>query len=178
VKQSARLEFLCGARAIRRARTDRELLARLAAGFSASADELPGLVDRLRAELKDEGAAGRALEAELAGFRARELHQAALPDARGLRVIVIRESEGSVDRFKPLAQALTALPRALLVVGVSQPPTLLVAASEDSGIDAGRLLRAKLEQEGGRGGGSARMAQGSLNDPAALHRTVAAMVSE
>jgi alanyl-tRNA synthetase len=178
VKQSARVEFLCGGRAIRRARTDRELLARLAAGFSAPADELPVLVERLRTEIKDESAARRGLEAELAGFRARELHQAAVPDARGVRAIVIRESEGSVDRFKALAQALTALPRALLVVGVGQPPTLLVAASEDSGIDAGRLLRAKLEEAGGRGGGSARLAQGSLKDPAALDGIVAAIVGE
>jgi alanyl-tRNA synthetase len=168
VKQSARLEFLCGGRAIRRARADRDLLARLAAGFSAAVDELPVLVERLRSDLKDETAARRGLEAQLAGIRARELYQAATPNTRGLRVVLLREPDGPIDRLKPVAQALISLPRTLFVGAVSQPPTLLVAASEDSGMDAGRLLRAGLEPAGGRGGGSARMAQGSLRDPAAL----------
>jgi alanyl-tRNA synthetase len=175
VKQSARLEFLCGGRAIRRARADKELLARLAAGFSAAADELPTLVERLRADLKDETATRRAVETQLADVQARELHQAAVPDARGIRVVVRREVEGPVDRFKALAQAMAALPRTLFVGTVSQPPGLLVAASKDSGIDAGRLLRAGLEPAGGRGGGSARTAQGSLKDPAALEGVIAAI---
>ncbi len=177
VKQSARLEFLCGARAIRRARTDRELLARLAAGFSAAADELPALVEHLRADLKDQTAARRSLETQLAVVQARELYQAAVPDARGVRVVVMREPEWPIDRLRALAQAMAALPRALFLGAVSQPPTLLVAASEDSGIDAGRLLRAGLERAGGRGGGSARMAQGSLQDPAAVDGLIAAIMS-
>jgi alanyl-tRNA synthetase len=176
VKQSARLEFLCGGRAIRRARADRELLAQLSAGFSAVADELPTLVERLRADLKTETAARRALETQLADVHARELYQAAVPDPRGVRVVVRREAEGPIDRFKALAQAMAALPRTVFVGAVSQPPGLLVAASEDSGIDAGRLLRAGLEPAGGRGGGSARMAQGSLRDPAALEGVIATLM--
>jgi alanyl-tRNA synthetase len=70
---------------------------------------------------------------------------------------------------------MAALPRTLFVGTVSQPPGLLVAASKDSGIDAGRLLRAGLEPAGGRGGGSARTAQGSLKDPAALEGVIAAI---
>jgi alanyl-tRNA synthetase len=173
VKQSARLEFLCGARAIGRARRDRDLVARLAAGFSSAPDELPAAVERLRTELKAETADRRALETQLAGIRARELHRSTAANARGLRVVVVREPEGSIDRMKPLAQALGALPRTLFVGAVTRPPTLLIAASEDSGIDAGRLLQAGLEAAAGRGGGSARMAQGSVGDPAALESVIA-----
>jgi alanyl-tRNA synthetase len=177
VKQSVRLEFLCGGRAIRQARADRELLARLAAGFSAAPDELPALVERLRADLKDEAAGRRNLETQLAAFRARELHRAATPNGQDVRVVVVREQEGPIERLRALAQAVAALPRAMFVGVVSQPPTLLVAASEDSGIDAGRLLLPRLERAGGRGGGSARMAQGSLKDPAALDGVVTAIMS-
>jgi alanyl-tRNA synthetase len=49
---------------------------------------------------------------------------------------------------------------------------VLVAASVDSGVDAGRHLKQVLATVGGRGGGSARLAQGSVPDEAALHRTI------
>jgi alanyl-tRNA synthetase len=41
VRKSVRLEFLCGQRTVRRARTDLDLLARLAVPYSAAAEELP-----------------------------------------------------------------------------------------------------------------------------------------
>jgi alanyl-tRNA synthetase len=43
VKQHVRLEFLCGLRAVRRARADADLLSTIAASRSAAADELPAL---------------------------------------------------------------------------------------------------------------------------------------
>ena len=45
---------------------------------------------------------------------------------------------------------------------LQQPPSVLLAVSADAGIDAGKSLKAALESAGGRGGGSPRMAQGSL----------------
>ncbi len=65
VKHHARVEFLCGERAMRRARADHELLSRLAGLFSASADELPALVEAQRTELKEAAAARRELETSL-----------------------------------------------------------------------------------------------------------------
>ena len=44
VRQTVRVEFLCGGRAIRRARADYEALSRVAQLFSASLDEAPGMV--------------------------------------------------------------------------------------------------------------------------------------
>jgi alanyl-tRNA synthetase len=45
---------------------------------------------------------------------------------------------------------------------------VLLAASADSGVDAGKLLKAALAEAGGRGGGNARIAQGSVPDAALL----------
>jgi alanyl-tRNA synthetase len=42
------------------------------------------------------------------------------------------------------------------------PPAILLAASPDSGMNAGEFLKNALAKAGGRGGGSATMAQGSL----------------
>ena len=50
--------------------------------------------------------------------------------------------------------------------------TDLLATSADSGVDAGQKLKAALTEAGGRGGGTARMAQGSVPDAALLDRLV------
>jgi alanyl-tRNA synthetase len=49
---------------------------------------------------------------------------------------------------------------------------VLLAASADAGMDAGKVLKAALAEAGGRGGGSARMAQGSVAEAGALERVL------
>ena len=176
VKQLVRLEFLCGGRAVRRARADADLLAGLAAAQSTTPEELPALIEAQRAELKAAAVARRELEETVAGYRARELHASLAPDPRGQRLAVVREARGTVDRLRALAQAYSALPGGIFVGAVEEPPGVLVAASPDAGMDVGRVLKAALERNGGRGGGSARLAQGSVKDPSALDAVIAAVL--
>ena len=173
VRKAVRLEFLCGTRAVRRARADQELLTRLAAQYSAAQDELPALVEAQRAEVKEAVAGRREAEAQLDRYRAAELYAGAAPDAAGLRRIVVREERGT-DRLRGLAQAVAALPKAVFVGVAASPPGLLVAASEDSGRDAGAMLRSALAPAGGRGGGTPRLAQGTVGADA-LERAVEAV---
>lgn len=173
VKQLARLEFLCGGRAVRRARADADLITALAAAQSATPDELPALLDGQRAELKAGAASRRELEEALAGYRARELYAATQPDGGGRRTAVLREPRGPVERLRPLAQAFASLPQAVFVGIVEEPAGLILAAAPDAGLDAGRALKAALESHGGRGGGNARLAQGTVRDLAALNAIVA-----
>lgn len=175
VRRSARVEFLCGARALRRARADQELLARLAADLSAAPEEVPALLEAQRAELRAVEAARRELEARLAEYRARELFAATPPGPDGIRRAVLREERGPVEALRGLAHAYTSLPATVLVGAVLDPPTVLLAASGDSGLDAGAALKAALAQAGGRGGGSARLAQGAVADRAALEAVVGAL---
>jgi alanyl-tRNA synthetase len=170
-KQNMRLEFVCGARAVGRARADRDLLSRLTTHFSAAAEELPALVEAQRSELRTSATARRELEASLAGYRARELYAAA--PGSGIRRIVVREEKGPIERLRPLAQAVGALPGALFVGWTADPPALLVAASADSGVDAGAVLRSVLQAVGGRGGGNARLAQGTAPSAEAVERAAA-----
>jgi alanyl-tRNA synthetase len=90
-------------------------------------------------------------------------------------VVLVREEAGPVERLRPLAQAVAALPNAVLVGAVSRPPGVLVAAADDSGVEANRLLKSALEPVGGRGGGTARLAQGTVADGAVVERVVAAL---
>jgi alanyl-tRNA synthetase len=60
-----------------------------------------------------------------------------------------------------MAQAVGPLERVLFVAVAPTPPTIYFATSADSGIDAGGRLKPVLAAVGGRGGGSARAAQGT-----------------
>ena len=162
VKKQARLEFVCGSRAVRRARMDFDHLARLAQTLSASVEDVPALVESQAERLHAADAQRRRLEAELHTYRARTLYDETAPDASGIRRAIQRRSSGPLEQLRGIAQAYCLLPRAIFVGAVDDPPAVLVAASDDSGVDAGRVLKAALANVGGRGGGSPRMAQGSV----------------
>jgi alanyl-tRNA synthetase len=176
VKQHVRLEFLCGLRAVRRARADADLLSALATSHSATAEELPTLLEAQRAELKAGAAARRELEEAVAGYRARALHASTPPDARGRRIAVVREAAGPAERLRALALAYTGLAGGVLIAVVAEPPAILLASAADTGLDAGRILKPALEANGGRGGGNARMAQGSVREVVGLERVVEAVL--
>lgn len=166
VKQVTRIEFLAGRRAVLAARADFDRLSAMANQASTAIDEVPTLFDRLRADLKAADAYRRVLETELNGFRAAALHAAAQPSSDGLRIIIT--AGDTVEALRGLAQAVTGLPRALFVGTLNAPPTIVVATSADSGLDANALLKDRLAAAGGRGGGNPRLAQGTTRDAEAL----------
>lgn len=176
VRNATRVEFVCGIRALRRARRDFESLTRIATSLSAALDDVAPLVTAQSERLKDSDNARKKLEKELSVFRARELYDRATPDASGTRTIVIRDA-ASIDELRTLAQGALELPRVVVVGVLRAPPSVLFAATEDSGVDAGKLLKERLAAVGGRGGGSPRMAQGGAPDSAAIESLVASLVS-
>ena len=164
VRQTMRVEFLCGARAVARARADYEALSRVAQLFSAGLDEAPALVT---AQLEDGRTADkvlRKLQLELGAYRGRELYQATSPDPDGMRRYRHRLPSGSMDELGALARSFTAGPKAVFLAALEKPPSVVYAVSEDLGIDAGQAVRQALADAGGRGGGNARLGQGSVPD--------------
>ncbi|MBK9408661.1 MAG: alanyl-tRNA editing protein [Gemmatimonadetes bacterium] len=175
VRKATRVEFLCGMRAIARVRGEYDVLARLANGLSCSIDELPTLVPAQAEQLRALENDRRRLEGEVNAARARDVHAALPPGDDGVRRLLERRAGGKVDDARALALAFAALPKGVVAVAVAAPPAILVAASDDSGVDAGRLLKEALGAVGGRGGGSARLAQGTVPDAAALETVIAAL---
>jgi alanyl-tRNA synthetase len=175
VRKGIRVEFVCGGRALRRARGDYALLTRLAAEFSATANELPRLIADQRAELKAAGSSLRELESKLDRYRARELYVAATPDATGIRRALVRAEGSSLDTLRGVAQAFASMPMAIFVGTVDSPPAVLLAASPDAGVDAAGVLRGLLASVGGRGGGSPALAQGIVPGKAQLEAVVASI---
>ena len=172
-KQGMRVEFICGWRALARSRADFDALAAMAVSLTASIDEVPALVAAQAARVKEAETAARKSGEELAKYQARERYESAMPDANGARRIT--EAAGSMDPLRAMAQALANMPNAVYLGTVASPPGIVFAASADSGINAGELLKAALAANGGRGGGSPRVAQGTVPDTAALQRVIAAI---
>jgi alanyl-tRNA synthetase len=70
--------------------------------------------------------------------------------------------------LRAVAHAVAALPKAVFVGACESLLTVIVAASPDSGVNAGDVLKGALAAHGGRGGGNPKVAQGSVPTAAAL----------
>jgi len=169
VRQTARVEFLCGGRAVRQARADHDALSRVAQVFSAPLDQAPALVASQMEASKAAEKARRKLEEELAVWKGRDLYQKTSLDEHGRRVYRAGEKAGSLEPWRLLAQNyVSSGPGAVFLVTIDQPPALLLAVSGDVGAHAGKLIQGVASALGGRGGGSAQVAQASLPDAGRL----------
>jgi alanyl-tRNA synthetase len=173
IRQSVRVEFLCGARAVRRARADYEALAKAAQLFSAPLDEVPAAVTALQESARTSEKSCKKLGLDIAAYQGKELYATTAPGGDGIRRVVRRLERGNLEELRAVAQNFTAQPKAVFVATLSDPPSVLLAASDDAGLDAGKILKAALTAAGGRGGGNARMAQGSVGSAAALEDVLA-----
>jgi alanyl-tRNA synthetase len=164
VRKSVRVEFVCGLRALRRAHADFEALSAIAKSLSSSLEDAPAMVAGQAERLAEAERLRRRMSSELQAYRARSIYEAAQPDTEGVRRAVVRASAGeTAEDLRGLAQEFSRLPRAVLTIGIAEPAGAMLAASEDSGLDASVILRAALERFDGRGGGSPRVAQGILD---------------
>jgi alanyl-tRNA synthetase len=176
VRKATRIEFVCGERALRRARADYDALSRLGSLLSTAVDEVPDVVAKRLGELERDAKALRAAKEALDGYRGSELYvKARAATGEGIALHVEQRAQGSVQELRGLAQAFAANPESAFIATLEQPPSILLATSEDTGRDAGALLKAALARVGGRGGGSARLAQGTIGDAAALPELLATL---
>jgi alanyl-tRNA synthetase len=173
VRSTIRVEFLCGQRAVRRARADYEALARVAQIFSAALDDAPAAVSAQMEAAREAEKVRRKLAADLSVYQGKELYDATAADAGGMRRAVRRLPAGNFDDLRGIAQSFTAHPKAIFAGVIEDPPSVLLAVSADAGIDAGKVLKAALTEAGGRGGGSPRMAQGSVPAKELLEKVLA-----
>ena len=169
IRGNQRIEFVCGMRAVDRARADYDALSKIARALSVGLEEAPALVDAQLEKFQESDKARRRLATELAQARGRELYAATAAAPDGLRRVQRRVTALS-DELRVEAQSFTAGERSAFLALAGDPPSVLLAVSKDGGIHAGEALKAALAQAGGRGGGSATMAQGSLPDQEALAR--------
>ena len=161
VKQGIRVEFVCGLRAVSTARHDYATLTEAAGLLSTHIYDLPQQIRKSLDEAKAAAKAEQKLLQELAEFYAERL----LSESSGTPRMIVRVfSNRDATFIKLLAQKLTAQKNnviALLASGSGQP-ALVFAQSPGQKHNMGQLLKETMSQLGGRGGGSADLAQGGL----------------
>jgi alanyl-tRNA synthetase len=189
VRKTTRVEFVCGLRAIRAARADHELITALAQALSVAPAEFVAKTKAQGEDLRAAHARLRLKSVQMDAYRAREMFNGTTPDANGRRRIVLHQVFGAIggaatipssaiEELRALAQVVVALGDALFIGTLPSPPTIVVASS-DSGpnsLDAGAALKKLLAEHGGRGGGNARIAQGTVPSTEALDAVVAGIV--
>jgi alanyl-tRNA synthetase len=163
IRGNVRVEFVCGMRALRRAKQDFRIVAELAKDGGVPIDRLVPHVAGLRQRLHESEKERQRMASELARREGDALHERTQPSADGLRRILLRVPAID-DAVRAKAQAFTAHGRALALIVDEQSAAILIAASSDSGFNAGTALKEALLRAGGRGGGSATLAQGKLPD--------------
>jgi alanyl-tRNA synthetase len=162
IRQSVRVSFLCGDRAIAAARADDSLLSQLGREFSVGRADLPAALSRMKAETKTGAKERQTLREELANYHAARLIVED-PPQDDLRIVRRIFPDRDAEYVKLLASRVArAAPHtiALLASTQQQPATVVVACGQELGRDAGEMLRAALAAFSGRGGGSATLAQG------------------
>jgi alanyl-tRNA synthetase len=161
VKQGVRVEFVCGLRAVKTARRDYTTLMEAAALYSSHIYDVPLQVRKSLEETKAAGKAHHKLLEELAELYAERLLAQAVGSPQVISQVF---AERDALFIKLLAQKLTAAQSAviaLLASGAGQP-TLVFAQTPGQKSNMGQLMKDAMAQLGGRGGGSADMAQGGL----------------
>jgi alanyl-tRNA synthetase len=173
VRGNVRVEFVCGGRALKQARADFRLLQEVSKTLSSPPENAPAMIASLAERLKASEKTAQRLATGLAILEGTELYNVTTPNAEGVRRAT---QTGPIDEvMRARAQAFVAGPKAAFLAVCTDPPSVLLAASADAGIDAGRLVKAAVTSAGGRGGGNAALAQGSVPSVAALDKVIAAL---
>ncbi len=177
VKQGARVEFVCGLRAVKTARADFSTLTEAAAVYSTGSHELPAQLRRSQEELKTQQKAQAKMHEELAELMAAKI-ASETPETNGRRTISRVLADRDAAFAKLLAQKLSRAGRGIVVLlAVRKPtPTLIFARSQDVDLDVGTLLKELVTSIGGRGGGGKDLAQGGVPEGTELEGLLAQAV--
>jgi alanyl-tRNA synthetase len=174
IRATTRVEFVCGTRAIHAARADYRLLADVARTLSTPFEEIPALISAQIEKSKALEKTCQRLSTELAKREGAELHAATAPGDDGIRRVT---HTGPIDdAVRTRAQAFIAGGKAVFLAVSDDPPSVLLAASTDSGVHAGNRVKEAVAAAGGRGGGNQTVAQGSV-PPESLKNVVAALTA-
>lgn len=178
VRQSWRVEFVCGKRAIGTARRDYATLLEAGELFSSHIWDVPEQIRKIQEQARASRKAQESWFDELAEIYADRL-LAQTPESGGRRIIVRVFPERDLAFIKRLAQQLTrrnSTTAAFLATTVK--PALVFAQSAGLPFDMAALLKEAMQKLGGRGGGSKDMAQGAPENVVGIETILSQLVSQ
>jgi alanyl-tRNA synthetase len=160
IRGTTRVEFVCGLRALRAARSDFRLLSEISRTLSTAFADVPAYLTAQIEKTKALEKTCQKLSAEVARREGAELHAATAPGQDGIRRVV---EKGAIDdAVRIRAQAFIAGGKAVFLAVSEDPAAVLLAASADAGVHAGNRVKEAVSAAGGRGGGNQALGQGSV----------------
>lgn len=160
LRGGTRLEFVCGSRALTHLRLFRDAVAGCIRFVSVSPSDLPGALERLQSEAKDQKKAIRDLQDKLAGYESMAMAARAV-EVDGVRRIVETVDGADQNTLKAMALSICANPGfEVALFNGSEPFVVVVARSKDRTADCGAIVKGLTATFGGRGGGRPELAQG------------------
>lgn len=162
-KGGLRLTFSAGARARQSLFTAQDTLAGLARSFTCGPAEVPGAIERLRRDLATARESAARLQERLVDALAARLMAEGGPKPR---FVLDFPGEDAVF-LRLLAKRLTTAPGAVvcLVAPGADTARFLIARAPDAPFDCGAFVKRLNARTGGRGGGRAESAEGSIAGP-------------
>jgi len=159
-KGLTRIEFLCGGRALRRARQDYALLSEAARLFSTGVENVPELIAKQAQELREVERALQKLLGEFAQLEAVQLWQQAPEDA-GVRVVLRLFEAADATKAKLVAHAVGKQPGFVALIGIKgTPATLFFAQTPGGKANLSDVMKRTVAEFSGKGGGTRDFAQG------------------
>lgn len=171
-KQNWRMEFVCGGRALRAARSDFATLAEASRLLSCGQAEVPAMLGKALEERKQAQRSRQQLLEQLAGYEAQELLRAAKGGTTRVVIHIFDDAEAAYLRM--VATRLAAQPGVQALLATRGSGHVVFAQSPGLPADMNALLRDALQAAGGKGGGTRDFAQGSLLDAACVEAVLAA----
>jgi len=169
-KGRLRVEFLAGWRALRDYRWKHALVSEWSGRLTVRDRELPEALGRLVARVEDrERALGASLRRLLAYEAAERLGEA--PAADGRKVLRLEFPQRDADEVRLLLRELTAREPCVVLAGIVDSGRLYFVRSPRVPGDMAAVLTEAAHSVGGRGGGTAEAAQGTV-PPAEVARVL------
>jgi len=173
VKAAWRVEFVCGYRAMRAARSDATLLGEAGRQLSCGPADVPAMVARALEDRQSGHRARQRLTEELAEVQALMLlateGRAGKPGKPAVVSRVLEEPDASYLRL--LATKIVAQPAVRAILG-TRAGHIIFAQSAGLEGDMNALLRECVSPAGGKGGGTRDFAQGSLPEPTRVEAVI------
>jgi alanyl-tRNA synthetase len=161
VRGHVRVEFLAGWRAVRDYRAKHDLVARWSRRLGVRDQDLDGALDRLVGEGQDRDRALQGARRRLAAYEAQAL-LAGAPSVGPYKVLRLEFPQRDPEEIRLLLRELTTREPCLVLAGVPEAGRVYCARSAGDGPDAAALLSRASASVGGRAGGTAQMAQGTV----------------
>ena len=174
-KQSWRVEFVCGGRAVRASRVEYATLGEAARLFSCGIPDVPAMVQKSLEEQQARQRSQRRLLEQLAEHEGRSLLAPETVTGGGRTqtqrapgAIIRIYDDADADFLRILAARVVAEPGIQVLLATRAGGHVVFAQSPGGPADMGALLRESLATAGGKGGGPRDFSQGKVPDPQLL----------